>query len=69
MAFDLEEFLSSVRIALENNMKDADSPLVLDRDFSADIAIYAGKYDKENHAFVKDPNANYVGVWPIIHRG
>lgn len=66
MAFDLEEFLKGVRTALENNMKDADSPLFLDKDFKVDIAIYAGDYDKENKVFTS--KVSYVGMWPLLMR-
>jgi hypothetical protein len=66
VSFDLEEFLGSVRTALENNMKDQDSPLLLDKDFRVDIAIYAGDYDKENKVFTS--NVSYVGMWPLFLR-
>jgi hypothetical protein len=66
VSFDLEEFLGSVRTALENNMKDSDSPLLLDKDFRVDIAIYAGDYDKKNKVFTS--NVNYVGMWPLFLR-
>jgi len=68
VAFALEDFLSSVRKALEDNMKDLGSPLLLDKDFSVEIAIYVGDYDKESKIFVKSPDVNYVGMWPIFHR-
>jgi len=66
MAFDLEEFLGGLRVALENNMKDPDSPLVLDTDFKVDISIYAGDYDQENKVFTS--KVNYVGLWPLLLR-
>jgi len=66
VAFDLEEFLGGLRTALENNMKDPESPLVLDTDFKVDISIYAGDYDRENKVFTS--KVNYVGVWPLLLR-
>lgn len=66
MALDVDLFLSGVRTALEGNMKDPESPLILDNDFRVDISIYSGDYDKDSKTFTS--KVSYVGIFPLILR-